>query len=122
MAAVTNRRIFGLVCMLIALQYLLCIDAEADSINGRHLLQAMESCSTDFSKVDYSSVTSVCKQPDYDLNACCSTFKNLACAHQEAVNNFQSTCPIEFMAFLNMNGNYPNGVFVGRCKLGSSLC
>ncbi|EFJ28736.1 hypothetical protein SELMODRAFT_89433, partial [Selaginella moellendorffii] len=79
-------------------------------------------CATDFSKVDYAEVTSVCKGPQYHQEACCGAFKKMACKYTTQVNDFSTTCPVEFMAYLNYAGNYPNGVFVGRCNSGSSLC
>ncbi|EFJ27168.1 hypothetical protein SELMODRAFT_412115 [Selaginella moellendorffii] len=88
---------------------------------GRRLLQSSQSCSTDFSKVDYSSVTRVCKAP-FPTSACCPAFTSLACKYKSQVNDFSTTCPINFIAYLNFAGPYQDGVFVGRCTKGTSLC
>ncbi|KAJ7547964.1 hypothetical protein O6H91_08G111500 [Diphasiastrum complanatum] len=79
-------------------------------------------CKMNFSKLDYSSITSECKAPEYDHHKCCAAFNKLACNYGAAVNDFSSTCPIEFISFLNMAGPYPHGVFVNRCLTDNKLC
>ncbi|CAM6095507.1 unnamed protein product [Calypogeia fissa] len=101
-------------------------DIAAGRAGSRGLLQSgtVGDCPYDFSTMDYSTVTSVCKGPSYDASVCCAPFTKLACNYKPQINDFNSLCPIYFMSYLNVAGSYPDGVFVGdgRCNSGNSLC
>ncbi|GLJ32513.1 hypothetical protein SUGI_0654220 [Cryptomeria japonica] len=72
-------------------------------------------CKMDFSSVDFSAVTKVCKAPDYNEKECCEAFNQVACKYVKHVNDHSTSCPVEFVSYLHLAGMYPMGVFVGRC-------
>ncbi|KAH9323437.1 hypothetical protein KI387_018076, partial [Taxus chinensis] len=89
-------------------------DLKEPEYNNVHLVS--KPCKVDFSSVDFSAVTRVCKAPDYTEKECCEAFNAVACKYVKHVNDYATNCPVEFISFLNMAGEYPNGVFVGRCN------
>ncbi|KAJ7565534.1 hypothetical protein O6H91_02G064400 [Diphasiastrum complanatum] len=95
----------------------------ADAVDGGHFTSTVAAqCTTNFAKVDYSSITGVCQGPAYERSSCCTAFNTLACKYKAQVNDFTSTCPIEFMSYLNRAGGYPDGIFVGRCNSNDKIC
>eukprot|EP01018_Ginkgo_biloba_P011397 Gb_28525 [translate_table: standard] len=82
----------------------------------QHVYPISKPCKMNFSSIDYSSVTSVCKSPDYNEKECCGAFTAMACKYSQHVNDYSTSCPIEFVSFLNYAGSYPHGVFIGRCN------
>ncbi|KAG0621564.1 hypothetical protein M758_3G030200, partial [Ceratodon purpureus] len=71
-------------------------------------------CANRYPKLNYKPVTRVCKPKVPATKACCAAFNKFACQYRSQVNNFKSTCPILFMAYLNYAGGYQDGYFIGK--------
>ncbi|KAL3679845.1 hypothetical protein R1sor_022801 [Riccia sorocarpa] len=98
----------------------LWISASASEFgSSRRLLQT--GCSVDYSKLDYSPITSVCKSP-YPQDTCCNAYGQFCSPHKSELNDLSRMCAMYFTSYLNMAGTYPNGVFIGRCNSGNNVC
>ncbi|KAL2613216.1 hypothetical protein R1flu_024908 [Riccia fluitans] len=111
-------------CALTALVFVLVSSLEFSASSselgiGRRLFQS--GCSVDYSKLDYSPITSVCKDP-YPQEACCNAYNQFCSPHKSELNNLNEMCAMYFTSYLNMAGTYPNGVFIGRCNSGNNVC
>ncbi|CAK9199484.1 unnamed protein product [Sphagnum jensenii] len=91
--------------------------AEGD-IGVRKLLQAVHQCPENFGLQNYSSITSVCKAPDYDKTLCCSSFTMFTCRFLTYFNDPSTNCASTLFTYLNLAGNYPPGLFANLCTQG----
>ncbi|KAH9545995.1 hypothetical protein CY35_12G073700 [Sphagnum magellanicum] len=91
--------------------------AEGD-IGVRKLLQAVHQCPENFGLQNYSSITSVCKAPDYNKTLCCSSFTMFTCRFLTYFNDPSTNCASTLFSYLNLAGNYPPGLFANLCTQG----
>ncbi|CAN0922908.1 GPI-anchored protein LLG1 [Linum grandiflorum] len=90
----------------------------APAATSRTLLQAKKSCSVSFEFLNYTSVTSRCKGPDYLPEECCPAFKDFSCPYAELLNDVTNDCASTMFSYLNIYGRYPPGLFANQCKEG----
>ncbi|XP_024381929.1 GPI-anchored protein LLG1 isoform X2 [Physcomitrium patens] len=84
----------------------------------RHILQTQGHCPIEFSTINYTVVTSVCKViQDHNMSevnnqtVCCESFALLACPYADLLNNETLLCATDLFANLNYQGSYPGGIF-----------
>ncbi|CAK9199363.1 unnamed protein product [Sphagnum troendelagicum] len=92
--------------------------AAKGDIGVRKLLQAVHQCPENFGLQNYSSITSVCKAPDYDKTLCCSSFTMFTCRFLTYFNDPSTNCASTLFTYLNLAGNYPPGLFANLCTQG----
>ncbi|CAN4116830.1 unnamed protein product [Withania somnifera] len=88
-------------------------------LGGRGLLESFfvkDYCPVDFSKEDYTPLTSTCKGPYYNPLVCCNGFKQIACKYTELINNVENGCATGLFFFMGKQGGYPNDLFNQICK------
>ncbi|KAL3503691.1 hypothetical protein ACH5RR_038140 [Cinchona calisaya] len=85
---------------------------------GRNLLQAKQSCPIDFESQNYTIITSQCKGPQYPANLCCAAFKEFACPFADELNDLRNDCADVMFNYIEINGNYPDGIFGSLCHEG----
>ncbi|WOL13931.1 GPI-anchored protein LORELEI-like isoform X2 [Canna indica] len=83
---------------------------------GRSLLQTQTSCPMSFEFQNYTIITSKCKGPTYPVEPCCSAFKDFACPFSDYLNNLTNDCASSMFSYINLNGNYPPGLFSSECR------
>ncbi|KAI6688639.1 hypothetical protein NL676_025467 [Syzygium grande] len=91
---------------------------ESQVLAGRHLLQAKQGCSVNFEFLNYTIITSKCKGPTYPPDVCCGAFKEFACPYADVLNDLTNDCASTMFSYINLNGNYPPGLFAAECKEG----
>jgi hypothetical protein len=90
---------------------------------GHENFMVIADCSSEYPKLNFKPVTSVCNPKVAATNACCAAFNKFACQYRSQVNNFNSICPILFLSYLNYAGGYQDGYFIGKCVDGKKgLC
>ncbi|KAI8010251.1 GPI-anchored protein LLG1 [Camellia lanceoleosa] len=88
------------------------------SLMGRNLLQAKTACPVNFQILNYTIITSRCKAPQYTPSTCCPAFKEFACPYVDALNDLSNDCSTVMFSYINLNGNYPAGLFASLCREG----
>ncbi|KAF7141949.1 hypothetical protein RHSIM_Rhsim06G0234800 [Rhododendron simsii] len=83
---------------------------------GRSLLQAKTPCPSNFEYLNYTIITSQCKGPLYPANVCCAAFLELACPYAAEIDDLTNDCATILFSYINLNGNYPPGLFSSECK------
>ncbi|GMY30734.1 GPI-anchored protein LLG1 isoform X1 [Fagus crenata] len=91
---------------------------ESQSFTGRSLLQAKKACPVNFEFLNYTIITSKCKGPKYPSDLCCGAFKEFACPYADVLNDLTNDCATTMFSYINVNGNYPPGLFANECKDG----
>ncbi|KAB2042326.1 hypothetical protein ERO13_D02G180100v2 [Gossypium hirsutum] len=90
----------------------------AHETTGRNLLQATKSCDEDFTKKNYTIITSRCKGPEYPKKNCCGALTDFACPFSVKVNDLNSDCARTMFSYINLYGKYPPGLFAHLCQGG----
>lgn len=78
----------------------------------------MTECPENFGLQNYSSITSVCKAPEYNKTLCCSSFTMFTCRFLTYFNDPSTNCASTLFTYLNLAGNYPPGLFANLCTQG----
>jgi hypothetical protein len=68
--------------------------------------------------LNYTIITSKCKGPKYPSDLCCGAFKEFACPYADVLNDLTNDCATTMFSYINVNGNYPPGLFANECKDG----
>uniref|UniRef100_A0A1D1XV33 GPI-anchored protein LORELEI n=1 Tax=Anthurium amnicola TaxID=1678845 RepID=A0A1D1XV33_9ARAE len=66
--------------------------------------------------MNYTIITSQCKRPDYSPKLCCGAFLEFACPYSEQLNDLTNDCATIMFSYINLNGNYPPGLFANECR------
>ncbi|XP_078437186.1 GPI-anchored protein LLG2-like [Wolffia australiana] len=82
---------------------------------SRTLLQAKTNCPISFEFMNYTVLTSECKGPRYPPELCCPAFVKFACPYADVLNDPTNTCASTMFSYINLNGNYPAGLFANTC-------
>ncbi|XVF70983.1 hypothetical protein PTKIN_Ptkin11bG0205800 [Pterospermum kingtungense] len=85
---------------------------------GRNLLQAKKACPVNFEFLNYTTITSKCKGPNYPPDQCCSAFKEFACPYVDQINDLTTDCASTMFSYINLYGKYPPGLFASECREG----
>lgn len=91
---------------------------DAETLTGRHLLQAKKGCSVNFEFLNYTIITSKCKGPKYPRKECCGSFKEFACPYADVINDLTNDCASTMFSYINLYGRYPPGLFASECREG----
>ncbi|KAJ9187114.1 hypothetical protein P3X46_002609 [Hevea brasiliensis] len=91
---------------------------QSHASTGRSLLQAKKACPVSFEFMNYTVITSQCKGPQYPPDRCCKAFKDFACPYVDVLNDLTSDCASTMFTYINLNGNYPPGLFANECQEG----
>uniref|UniRef100_A0A6N2L9A1 GPI-anchored protein LLG1-like domain-containing protein n=1 Tax=Salix viminalis TaxID=40686 RepID=A0A6N2L9A1_SALVM len=75
-------------------------------------------CPVNFEFLNYTIITSQCKGPQYSPSSCCGSFKEFACPYADVINDLTNDCASSMFSYINLNGNYPPGLFASLCKDG----
>ncbi|KAG8498311.1 hypothetical protein CXB51_006869 [Gossypium anomalum] len=78
----------------------------------------LQTCDEDFTKKNYTIITSSCKGPEYPKNNCCRALKDFACPFSEKVNDLTNDCARTMFSYINLYGKYPPGLFAHLCHEG----
>lgn len=73
-------------------------------------------CPSNFEYLNYTIITSQCKGPLYPANVCCAAFLELACPYAAEINDLTNNCATILFSYININGNYPPGLFASECQ------
>ncbi|KAG6514388.1 GPI-anchored protein LLG1-like [Zingiber officinale] len=82
---------------------------------GRSLLQQTTDCPVNFERQNYTIFTNKCRGPQYPADQCCSAFTEFACPFASYLNNLTTNCASTMFSYINLNGNYPPGLFANEC-------
>ncbi|KAL6521742.1 GPI-anchored protein llg1 [Orobanche gracilis] len=88
------------------------------ALTERRLLQAKKPCPVDFEYQNYSIITSKCRGPEYQVIPCCSAFKEFACPFVDDLDDLTNDCASRMFSYINLNGQYPPGLFASLCREG----
>ncbi|KAJ6332484.1 hypothetical protein OIU77_008541 [Salix suchowensis] len=91
---------------------------ESHASTGRNLLQTKKDCPVNFEFQNYTIITSQCKGPQYPPSSCCGSFKEFACPFVDEINDLTNDCSSIMFSYINLNGNYPPGLFANLCRDG----
>ncbi|KAJ6770856.1 GPI-ANCHORED PROTEIN LLG1-RELATED-RELATED [Salix purpurea] len=75
-------------------------------------------CPVNFEIQNYTIITSQCKGPQYPPSSCCGSFKEFACPYVDVINDLTNDCASIMFSYINLNGNYPPGLFANLCRDG----
>ncbi|KAJ3700314.1 hypothetical protein LUZ61_004019 [Rhynchospora tenuis] len=76
-----------------------------------------KNCPVDFSKQNYTIITSKCQPPNYNATLCCSSFKEFACPIAAQINDVQNNdCARTMFKNIHSRGSYQPGLFRTMCK------
>ncbi|GAB2215570.1 hypothetical protein Droror1_Dr00019958 [Drosera rotundifolia] len=85
---------------------------------GRKLMQTPKNCPVNFEFANYTILTSKCKGPLYPPDICCAAFKAFACPYVDDIDDLNTDCATTMFSYINLNGNYPPGLFSSECREG----
>ncbi|XVF70984.1 hypothetical protein PTKIN_Ptkin11bG0205800 [Pterospermum kingtungense] len=75
-------------------------------------------CPVNFEFLNYTTITSKCKGPNYPPDQCCSAFKEFACPYVDQINDLTTDCASTMFSYINLYGKYPPGLFASECREG----
>nr|XP_043612420.1 GPI-anchored protein LLG1-like [Erigeron canadensis] len=80
---------------------------------GRALLEKKKACPEDFKNMNYTVITSQCKEP-YDNKTCCDAFKHFTCPYVSELNDDEYDCADTLYKYLRRN--FTQGFFAKACN------
>lgn len=86
------------------------------SMGKRRLLQAKKNCPVNMEIQNYTAITGQCKGPKYSTDQCCGAFLTVACPLSDNLNDLTTDCASAMLAYVNLLGKYPPGLFASLCK------
>ncbi|KAJ4753178.1 GPI-anchored protein LORELEI [Rhynchospora pubera] len=76
-----------------------------------------KNCPVDFSKQNYTIITSQCQPTNSNATLCCSSFKAFACPIAAQINDVQNNdCAKTMFKNIHSHGSYQPGFFREMCK------
>lgn len=81
-------------------------------------IASFAACPVNLEFLNYTIITSQCKGPLYPPSLCCGALTAFACPYADDLNDLTNDCASTMFSYINLNGNYPPGLFASECKDG----